>query len=261
MRRIHPHLVEDRRDVVAVLRIEREDALGALSRTMLESLASYLDELVNDNAVRVLVITGTGRGFIAGADIGEYDGVTFEEFVAYQRLGRSVFDRIARLPQPVIAAVNGYALGGGFELALCCDFRFASQRAKFGLPEIKLGLLPGGSGTQRLPRLIGSSRAAELIMTGRSITAEEASRIGVLASEPLPEQELMVRALELATTIADAAPLAARAAKVLIRDGLDLPLDTAWTLEQSTLAELAMSADGQEGVRAFMEKRPPNFGG
>jgi enoyl-CoA hydratase len=260
VRRIHPNLVEDQRDHILVLRIDREEALGALSRSMLESLASYLEEVAVDPTVRVVVLTGTGRGFIAGADIGEYDGASFEEFVAYQRLGRLVFDRIARLPQPVIAAVNGYALGGGFEVALSCDFRFATERAKFGLPEIKLGLLPGGSGTQRLPRLIGASRAAELIMTGRSMTADEAYRVGVLTGEPTSTDGLLPAALELAASIATAAPQAVRAAKALIRDGLDLPLESGWALEQATLAELAMSSDGREGVRAFVEKRAPVFG-
>lgn len=260
MTQIHDHLVEDRRDHVAVLRVQREEALGALSRPMVEALLGYLSGVAQDPEVRVLVLTGTGRGFIAGADINEYDGVTQFDFDAYQRLSRRAFAAVTQLPQPVIAAVNGYALGGGFELALCCDLIVASTKARFGLPEVKLGLLPGGGGTQRLARAIGTRAAKELVMTGRSMHPDEAERRGLVARVVAPE-ELDATAAELADTLAGAAPLAVREAKRLIDDGVEASLDAAWTLEQRQLGALFATADAHEGIRAFIERRTPDFTG
>jgi enoyl-CoA hydratase len=254
------HLVEDRRDRVAVLRIDREERLGALSRAMVEGLLAYAGELARDPEVRVLVLTGTGRGFVAGADIGEYSGAGHAEFDAYQRLSRRAFSAVAALPQPVIAAVNGYALGGGFELALCCDFIVASRAARFGLPEVRLGLLPGGGGTQRLARAIGVRATKELVMTGRRLDAVEAHRLGLAARVAEPE-ELIAAALELAEALAAQAPLAVREAKRLIDDGVQAPLDAAWTLEQRVLSGLFASEDAREGIQAFVEKRDPEFTG
>jgi enoyl-CoA hydratase len=258
--RLHPHLVETRLPGVAVLRIDREDALGALSREILLRLRTYLDELANDPDVRVLVLTGTGRGFIAGADINEYDGASQTDFVDYQLLGRATFDALAALPQYTIAAVNGFALGGGFEVALCCDLILAAERARFGLPEVKLGLLPGGGGTQRLARAAGTRFAKELVVTGRFATAAELHARGVVA-RVCPPEELMDAAQELAATVAAAAPLAVRAAKPLIDEGVTMPLPDALTREQAVLAGLYASADGKEGVAAFIAKRPPVFEG
>jgi enoyl-CoA hydratase/carnithine racemase len=258
--RLHPHLVETRLPGVAVLRIDREEALGALSRDILVRLRRYLAELADDPDVRVLVVTGTGRGFVAGADIGEYDGASRADFVDYQLLGRATFDLLAAMPQFTVAVVNGFALGGGFELALCCDLILASERAKFGLPEVKLGLLPGGGGTQRLARAAGTRFAKELVVTGRFATAAELHTRGVV-SRVCPPEELMDAAQELATTIAMAAPLAVRAAKPLIDEGVAMPLPDALTREQAVLAELYASADGKEGVAAFIAKRSPVFQG
>lgn len=260
MNQIHEHLVEDRRDQVAVLRVQREEALGALSRSMVETLLSYLNEIARDPDVRALVLTGTGRGFIAGADINEYDGVAQVDFDAYQRLSRRAFAAVTQLPQPVIAAVNGYALGGGFELALCCDLIVASSTARFGLPEVKLGLLPGGGGTQRLARAIGTRAAKELVMTGRSMRPDEAERRGLVARVVDPEQ-LDAAAAELAESLACTAPLAIREAKRLIDDGIEASLDAAWTLEQRQLGALFATADAHEGIRAFIERREPRFTG
>jgi enoyl-CoA hydratase len=256
--RLHPHLVETRLPGVAILRIDREAALGALSRDILVRLRDYLEELADDPGTRVLVLTGTGRGFVAGADIGEYDGTSQADFVDYQLLGRATFDALAALPQFTIAAVNGFALGGGFELALCCDLILAAERAKFGLPEVKLGLLPGGGGTQRLSRAAGTRFAKELVVTGRFATAAELHARGVVSRVCHPD-ELMDTAHELATTIAAQAPLAVRAAKPLIDAGLAMPLPDALTREQEVLAELYAGADGKEGVAAFIAKRPPVF--
>ena len=259
-RRLHPHLVETRTPGVATLRIDREEALGALSRDILVRLRGYLDELASDPEVRVLVLTGTGRGFIAGADIGEYDGASQPDFVDYQLLGRDTFDALAALPQFTIAAVNGFALGGGFEVALCCDVILAAERAKFGLPEVKLGLLPGGGGTQRLARAAGTRFTKELVVTGRFATAAELHARGVV-SRVLPPGELPGAAEELAAAVAAAAPLAVRAAKPLIDEGVTMPLADALTREQAVLAELYASADGKEGVAAFIAKRQPVFQG
>ncbi|MFB6551114.1 enoyl-CoA hydratase/isomerase family protein [Streptomyces sp. NPDC056405] len=257
-RQIHEHLVETRRNGVAVLRVNRESALGALSRGMVEALGSYLEDLRVDDEVRVLVLTGTGRGFVAGADINEYSEVSRAAFDGYQRLSLEVFERLTRLPQPAVAAVNGYALGGGFELALCCDFVVASTAARFGLPEVKLGLLPGGGGTVRLTRLIGAPRAKELVLTGRRMDGAEAERMGLVTSVVEPA-ELMPTALALAEGIADQAPLAVREGKRLVDDGLESGLGAALLREQQSLSWLYTTEDAREGVAAFLEKREARF--
>ena len=256
----HPNLVEDRRDQVAILRVDREDRLGALSREMVKALQRYAEGLADDPDVRVLVLTGTGRGFIAGADINEYEGVDQATFDAYQRLSRQTFDAMENLPMPTIAAVNGYAFGGGFELALCCDLIVASTSARFALPEVSLGLLPGGGGTQRLTRAIGKRAAKEMIMTGRRISPEEAQSFGLIARLVDPEG-LMGSALELADELASKAPLAVREAKRLIDDGVEAPLPAALTLEQRVLSALFATEDAREGIRSFIEKRGPRFVG
>lgn len=254
------HLVLSRDGAVATLRIDREEALGALSRDMVEALGEHLRAIRADDTVRVLVLTGTGRGFIAGADIGEYDGATAAEFDAYQRLSRSVFGELASLPQPTVAAVNGYAFGGGFEIALCCDFIVAADRARFGLPEVKLGLIPGGGGTQRLARAVGTRLTKELVLTGRTMYPEEADRHGLL-TRLVPADELAAAAGELAATLAAAAPLAVREGKRVVDDGVRQDLDAALTAEQAALTRLYATADGREGIAAFRAKRAPRFTG
>lgn len=260
MTRVHEHLVEDRRDRVAILRVDREEALGALSRGMVEALLDYLGELAADEEVRVLVLTGTGRGFVAGADIGEYHGAAQVDFDSYQRLSRRAFGALAALPQPAIAAVNGYALGGGFELALCCDLIVAATTARFGLPEVKLGLLPGGGGSQRLARAIGVRATKELVMTGRTMRPDEAERRGLLARVVEPG-ELLDSAVSLAEELAARAPLAVREAKRLVDDGVESSLDAAWTFEQRVLGALFATEDAREGIAAFADKRDPEFRG
>lgn len=259
-RRIHDHLIEERHGPVVIVRVDREDRLGALSRDMVEALGPYLSQLAGEADVQVMILTGTGRGFIAGADIGEYHGVTQQSFDTYQRLSRRVFGAVAELPQITIAAVNGYALGGGFELALCCDLIVAAQSARFGLPEIDLGLLPGGGGTQRLARAVGERLTKELVLTGRRMYPDEAAARGLLV-DVVPDAELTERAISLADTIASKAPLAAREAKRVICDGLDAALSTGLTLEQRVLSALFATGDADEGVTAFVEKRPPQFTG
>lgn len=260
MNRIHEHLVEDRRDHLAVLRIDREAALGALSGSLITALGAYLEELRTDASVRVLVLTGTGRGFIAGADITEYHGVTPARFADYQRLSRRVFSALETLPQITIAAVNGYALGGGFEVALCCDIVLAAERAKFGLPEVKLGLLPGGGGTQRLSRAAGPRFATEAVVTGRFLTPDELQQRGIVA-QIHPGADLIGKAIELAEDIATNPPLAVAAAKRLIKTAAETPLQDGLSAEQDVLFGLFETADAAEGISAFLDKRQPRFVG
>lgn len=257
---LHEHLVEERVGRVAVLRIEREDALGALSRSLVLTLGQYVEALHMDESVAVLVLTGTGKGFIAGADIGEYHGVSGVAFDEYQRLSRRVFSALELLPQLTIAAVNGYALGGGFEVALCCDLILASEGAQFGLPEVKLGLLPGGGGTQRLARAAGIRFAKEAVVTGTFYSAAEMVQRGV-ASSVHPGDELLPAALELAQRIAGRPPLAVRAAKRVINQGAEVPLEVGLGMEQQELSALFESHDAAEGISAFMDKRRPHFVG
>lgn len=257
--RLHPNLALERRGTIEILRVDREEALGALNFEIQAALGDYVVGLRGrKHDVRVVILTGTGRGFVAGADIAGYHGtdqVTFDDF---QRRSRQTFDAFANLPQVTICAVNGYALGGGFELALCCDFVFVNDKTKLGLPEIKLGLLPGGGGTQRLPRLVGPMRAKELLMTGRMITAQEAVEIGV-ALEACAPDALMPRAIEFAETLAGMAPVALLEAKRVVDDGLDAALSAGLTMEQRVLGALFATRDGKEGIAAFMEKREPEF--
>ena len=259
-RQIHDHLVEERVGAVAILRIDREEALGALSRSMVSALRDYFTRLRDDSAVRVLVVTGTGRAFVAGADIGEYHEVSQESFDAYQRLSRETFDTLESLPQFTIAGLNGYALGGGFELALCCDVIIASEKAKVGLPEVKLGLIPGGGGTQRLSRALGGRLTKQLLATGAIVTAAELVSRGVV-TRVVPGEELRDKVLELAEEVAHNAPCAVAAAKRVVNAGLELRLPDALTLEQQALSELFATADAAEGVSAFLAKRTPVWQG
>lgn len=257
--RLHPNLVLQRNGGIEVLRVDREESLGALNFEIMEHLADYAADVASrKDEVRVVVITGTGRGFVAGADIAGYHGVGQTEFDGFQRRSRATFDAIAALPQITICAINGYALGGGFELAMCCDFILVNEKTKLGLPEIKLGLLPGGGGTQRLPRLVGPMRAKEMLLTGRMITAAEAVEYGA-ALEACAPDALMPRALELADTLAAQAPVALAEGKRVIDDGLDTALSAGLSFEQRVLGALFATADGKEGIAAFMEKRDPKF--
>ena len=249
-RRPHPNLVVADADSVRTIRIDREAALGALSGSMVEALLAQVDEAARSDATRCVVLTGTGRGFVAGADIGVYRTASARQFEVYQRQSRALFDGIAALPQVTVAAVNGFALGGGFEMALACDMIVAARDAKFGLAEIKLGLIPGGGGTQRLTRLIGAMRAKELILSGRLMTADAAQAMGAMLDVVEPDQ-LIERTRQLCATFATQPPLAARAAKRVIECGRDASLPSALSFEQATLCALFATADGREGIAAF----------
>ncbi|HLV99953.1 MAG TPA: enoyl-CoA hydratase/isomerase family protein [Ktedonobacterales bacterium] len=253
-------VVFERRGPAAVIRINREQKLNALNRPIFDALKGLLDQVAADDSLHAAILTGTGRAFCAGADIGEYWRQDLAAFAEFQRLGRELHDRIEKHPKPIIAAVNGFAFGGGFELALACDLIVASERAQFGLPELSLGLVPGGGGTQRLPRLIGRYRAKQVLLTGRKLTAREAEEWGVVAAV-VPAGEEVSAAEALVGDMARLAPQAVRMGKRLINEGVDAALETALSYEQQALIALYATHDGQEGVAAFMEKRSPKFTG
>jgi enoyl-CoA hydratase len=206
------------------------------------------------------VLHGAGRAFAAGADIQDYVDISVQDYRAFMDVGRAVSDRLASLARPVIAAVQGFALGGGFELVLACDLVVAADNARFGLPETRLGLVPGGGGTQRLPRLVGRMRATELLISGRFLTAQEACEWGIV-NHVVPKADLLERAAALAGAVAAQAPGAVSLIKRLVREGADASLATALSLEQDATARLIVSDDGREGIAAFVEKREPRFGG
>jgi enoyl-CoA hydratase/carnithine racemase len=251
----------ERRGAAIVLTFDRPEKLNALSTPLLHRLEERLDEAERDADVRVVVLTGAGeKAFIAGADIGEYAEQDDEAFDEYQRFSRRLFSRIDRFPKPVIGAVNGYALGGGFEIALCCDVLVASEHARFGLPEGLLGLSPGGGGTQRLSRAVGPFVAADVLLSARRLSAEDAHRLGLVAEVVEPER-LLGTALAKAEAMAKVAPLASSVMLRLIEAAGDAPLEEGLTLEQDALSRLRRSEDATEGIEAFVAKREPRFRG
>ena len=246
---------------VGVLTVNRPPALNALNASTLEEIAHALARVGQDLAVRVLLVTGAGdKAFVAGADIAAMRNMSALEAQQFSALGQRVMQAIEALPVPVIALVNGYALGGGCELALSCDWIIASERAVFGQPEVNLGIPPGFGGTQRLARLIGRARALELVITGRQIKSDEALRCG-LVNEVVPGGALLEKGLAMARLIAAKAPVAVRVAKQAVQRGLDLDLASGCVLETSLFALAFGTADCQEGMTAFIEKRAPKFEG
>lgn len=251
----------EQRGEIAVLYFNRPDKLNAINRTVYDELGAYLRSVERgEAAASVLILTGEGRAFVAGADIDDYLTMTLAEFSAFQRLGRSVMAQMETLPRPVIAAVNGYALGGGFEIALACDLIIAAENARFGLPEAKLGLLPGGGGTQRLARLAGAGIAKRMIFSGEIIDAARAYQLN-LVTEVAPKGEAVNAAVALAEKILANGQLAVRMAKRMIDEGLEASLPTALSLEMDATAHLFVTDDKREGIAAFVEKRPPQFTG
>ena len=239
----------------------RPDKLNALSTPMIQALEAELDAVAADPAVRVVLLTGAGdRAFVAGADIAEYRGNQTAAFAAYQFESRRVFDKLEALPKPTIAAIRGYALGGGFEIALCCDLMICAASARLGLPEGMLGLSPGGGGTQRLTRAVGRPVASDIMLAARRITGERAYQLG-LALELTSDEQLMDVALDRARAMLKVAPRAQAEMKRLIRQGFDAPLPVAQSLEQEVLLRLYATHDGQEGIEAFLDKRQPEFKG
>ncbi len=248
------------RDGIAWITLNRPDKLNALNRDVFAGLATALASLEASTSSAVGIIHGAGRAFAAGADIEDYVDISVKDYRAFMDVGRAPTDMIGELTKPVIAAVQGFALGGGFELVLACDLVVAAENARFGLPEPKLGLAPGGGGTQRLPRLVGRTRALEVLMTGRFLTAHEAQDWGIV-NRVVPKDELLTATAELASAIVAMAPQALAVIKRVVRDGLGSPLPAALTLEQDATAGLIVTDDAHEGIAAFVEKREARFPG
>lgn len=244
----------EQQGAVGIVTIDRPEALNALNSQVLVELDETISQIEANNDIHVVILTGAGRSFVAGADIGEMVNYSSYEGKKFGVLGGGVFLRLENLSKPVIAAINGFALGGGNELAMSCDIRLASEKAQFGQPEVGLGIPPGFGGTQRLPRIVGISKAMELILTGRIIKADEAKAIG-LVSEVYPADELMARAMELAQTIAAQAPIAVKESKRCIRMGMQTDITTGSAFEAEAFGVCCGTADKAEGMGAFLEKR------
>jgi enoyl-CoA hydratase len=257
----YENLLVERDNAVLVVTINRPNVLNALNSPTLTELSQVIDEAARDEGVRALVITGAGsRAFVAGADINELAVQTPVAGREHARSGQALLDRIERLGKPVIAAVNGFALGGGCELAMACTIRIAADTARFGQPEINLGLIPGYAGSQRLPRLVGRGRALELLLTGAQIPAEEAWRIG-LVNRVVPAADLASEARKLAHAIAAKAPVAVRYILDAVASGSEMPLAEAQRYEATLFGLVSTTEDMREGTRAFLEKRPAEFKG
>ncbi len=250
-----------REGAVAIVVVNRPEALNALSRATNEELLATAQSLSTDDSVRAVVLTGGGdKAFVAGADIPEMATFSAEQARRSSALGQSVMSAIEAAPQPWVAAVNGFALGGGCELALACDIRFASENAKFGQPEIGLAITPGFGGTQRLPRIVGQGWAKYLVLSGRHIRADEALRIG-LVQAVFPRDELMARTMKLAEELAGRSPLAMRYCKAAVSAASDTDIVTGQAIERDLFGLVFATDDHAEGLSAFLEKRTPEFGG
>nr|WP_276856838.1 enoyl-CoA hydratase-related protein [Intestinimonas timonensis] len=239
---------------VGILTIDRQEALNALNSQVLSDLDAAIDELAANDDIYVVILTGAGRSFVAGADIGEMRDLTSISGKKFGVHGGSVFLKLENMAKPVIAAVNGFALGGGNELCMACDIRLASEKAKFGQPEVGLGITPGFAGTQRLPRIVGISKAMELILTAKVIGAAEAKAIG-LVSEVYPPEELMPKAMELANAICANAQIAVQESKRCIRMGMQTDIATGSAFEAEAFGVCFGTEDQTEGMSAFLEKR------
>ena len=247
---------------VAKITIDRPEVRNALNRATRSELSYAIEEIEKDKDIRVVIITGAGdKAFISGADITEFreaTPITIQEYTS--TLGQELYNRIEDVSIPVIAMINGFCLGGGLELAMCCDIRIASENAKFGQPEIKVGFIPGGGGTQRLPRLVGWGKAKELIYTGQIIDAVEAERIG-LVEKVVPQDKLEEEVSQLAESIASKSPLIIKLAKKTINRGMYTDLAAGLNCERITFALCFATEDRKEGINAFLEKRSPEFKG
>lgn len=247
------------KDNISVLTINRPKALNALNSVTLEELFAAFSDIEKNSEVKALILTGSGeKAFVAGADISQMKDFNSLEGRRFAQLGQATFRKLELLPQPVIAAVNGFALGGGCELAMACDIRLASENAKFGQPEVTLGLTAGFGGTQRLPRLVGAGRASELLFSGDVIDAQDAFRIG-LVNHVYPLERLMDEAAALAQRIASRAPVAVQLTKSAIQRGVNMDLDDAIAYEAEVFGLTCSTKDQKEGCSAFVEKRKPTF--
>lgn len=251
-------LIIEKKEKVCIVAINNPQALNALNSAVIEELDRAFSEIAADDGIAAVILTGAGKAFVAGADIAQMSTMNAAQGKAFGEYGAAVFRKIELLDKPVIAAVNGYALGGGCELAMCCDIRIASAKAKFGQPEVGLGITPGFSGTQRLPRIVGPGKAKELIFTAGIIDAAEACRIGLVNKVTEPEA-LMDEAMEMAAKIASKAPIAVKYSKQAINKGMQTDMDTAISIEAGLFGLCFSSEDQKEGMRAFLEKRAPDF--
>jgi enoyl-CoA hydratase len=255
------NLIVDRQPPLAIVTVNRPRVLNAMNTQTLDELRRVMLGCQADAEVRAVVVTGAGdKAFAAGADIRELAVLTPAGAREHARRGQAVFDVIAGLGKPVVAAINGYALGGGCELAMACTIRIAAESARLGQPEVNLGIIPGFGGTQRLSRLVGAGRALELMLTGDQITAAEAYRVG-LVNRVVPAADLMAEAVTLATTLAGKAPIAVRYIMEAVETGLELPLPAAQVLEATLFGLAASTGDMREGTQAFLEKRQAAFRG
>ena len=249
------------RPPIAVVTVDRPKVLNALNFLSMKELEQVFLDIQQNSAIRAVLLTGAGeKAFVAGADIGELATLSPLEGEQVASRGQRILNLIENCGKPVIACINGFALGGGCELALACTLRIASSNARLGQPEVKIGIIPGYGGTQRLPRLIGKGAALKLILTGEAIPAAEALRLG-LVDEVVPPDQLLPRAEQIALTIAGMAPLAIRDAIRAVNSGYDLPLTSGLELEASLFGLACSTSDKAEGARAFLEKRPPNWTG
>lgn len=244
---------------VGIITISRPQALNALNSKFFEEFNHLLDDIEKDKAFRVLIITGEGKAFVAGADIAEMNGMKEKEGFEFSRVGQDTFARLENMDAVTIAAVNGFALGGGCELAMACDIRIASSKAKFGMPEVSLGLIPGYGGTQRLSRLVGLGNALYLTLSGQIFDANEALRIGLIQSISDPEF-LIDEAKEITLNIIDKGPNAVKAAKKVIRSGFKRDINAGFEIERDWFSK-QFEGDGIEGMNAFLEKRKAEWGG
>lgn len=244
-------------DGICVITISRPKAMNALNSQFFKEMDALLDELQGRDDLKVIVLTGEGKAFVAGADIAEMVDMDQQQGSTFSKTGQDVFRRLELLEIPVIAAVNGFALGGGCELAMACDFRIASAKARFGQPEVNLGLIPGYAGTQRLPRLVGMGNALHLLMTADMIKADEALRIGLVQKVVEPE-ELMDEVMKIARNIASKGPLAVKLVKQVTRQGWISGFEEGCKLEQDKFGK-PFGNEGAEGMKAFLEKREPNW--
>jgi enoyl-CoA hydratase len=255
------NLLFENQEGIGLVTLNRPKALNALNQATLEELDKLADEIAKDASIKVVILTGSGeKAFVAGADITEMQSKSAIEGRNFGKLGQAVFNKIENLPQPVIAAVNGFALGGGCELAMACDIRIASEKAKFGQPEVTLGITPGFAGTQRLARLVGKGRSKELLFTGDVIDANEAYRIG-LVNKVVAADQLMAAAKALAEKIMSRAPVAVQLCKAAVNEGLDTDLETGVAYEAEVFGLCFATADQKEGMSAFVEKRKASFQG
>jgi enoyl-CoA hydratase len=257
----YEYVLLEKEEGIGIVYINRPQALNALNGQVLEELGQAIDDIKRDDEIKVVIITGAGdKSFVAGADIKQMQGFNPVEARGFGVLGQEVFRNLERLEKPVIAAVNGFALGGGCELALAADIRLASTKAKFGQPEVGLGITPGFGGTQRLPRIVGEGRAMEIILTANMIGAEEAFRIG-LVNQVYPPEELMDEAKKMAKKIMSNSPMAVRFSKMAINKGMQTDIDTAMSIEADLFGLCFATRDQKEGMAAFLEKKKPDFQG